>query len=403
MTIYYIPIRRAKRKMSISLSRVTDLDDCLGADDPVTFEPLRHPAYIVRNGNDQQVVRCYNGKTVKNIYDRSDGKDPITRERWVVNHDFVDLERRLRAAISATNFDEVDLLLRTGVNPDAIVDEARGHTALFHAVGIGHARLTNVLLFHGANVNFANSTGETPLMHAAASSQTSMVDALVRNGANVDAKTTDGKSAMLFAVMKHDAETVTALLNEGASADDALALACRENLLEIVRLLLARGADPNTTPEPLKNAVCNRNMIIVDLLLKSGADPNATTGYGRTPLMGAAYFNSVDVTMRLLKYEADPNIVDPLYQQGPLLFAAMKKNPTVIKLLLDAGARVNAADKFGVTALMMASQVGPLESVVALMNAGADKNMKAIRSKRDALDYARAEKNKEILEFLENF
>jgi len=63
---------------------------------------------------------------------------------------------------------------------------------------------------------------------------------------------------------------------------------CKRDV-NLVRRLLAQGADPNAADEyglaPLHVAAMLASPLLVELLLQHGADPNCTTSHGETPLL----------------------------------------------------------------------------------------------------------------------
>ena len=59
-----------------------------------------------------------------------------------------------------------------------------------------------------------------------------------------------------------------------------------------------------------------------------------------------------------------------------MIWAADDGQANMVKILLEKGANVNAADNDGWTALMLASQGGHVDVVKALLDAGADVNAK---------------------------
>src|SRR3954469_17787761 len=108
-------------------------------------------------------------------------------------------------------------------------------------------------------------------------------------------------TALMSAVARNDIQEVDRLLREGVvdvnmrtrySGDTALGSASSFAQVEMVRLLLARGADPNIGDKdnltPLQLAAYHGNLAIVRMLLKAGANVNSEDSrYGYTALASA--------------------------------------------------------------------------------------------------------------------
>jgi ankyrin repeat protein len=75
----------------------------------------------------------------------------------------------------------------------------------------------------------------------------------------------------------------------------------------------------------------------------------------------------------MLKAGVDPNTQTSLGNR-PLLIAAKKRNQGLLEILIANGARVDASDRNGLTALMAAASMGLAQNVRVLISAGADVN-----------------------------
>ena len=75
----------------------------------------------------------------------------------------------------------------------------------------------------------------------------------------------------------------------------------------------------------------------------------------------------------MLKAGIDPNTRTSLGNR-PLLIAAKKRNPKLLEILIANGAKVDAPDRTGLTALMAAASMGLAPNVRVLISAGANVN-----------------------------
>jgi ankyrin repeat protein len=89
----------------------------------------------------------------------------------------------------------------------------------------------------------------------------------------------------------------------------------------------------------------------VELLLKSGAEINAQADMGETALFRTIDVNNYKAAELLLKHGANPNIKETSQDWSALQCAAYYGNLSMVKLLLDNGADVNAVGKYDQTPL----------------------------------------------------
>lgn len=136
-----------------------------------------------------------------------------------------------------------------------------------------------------------------------------------------------------------------------------------------------KTTDPPTRPtgkfgQDLFMAIGRHDVPMVEDLLKKGGDPNSRNGLEFTLLDIAEAMHANDVVQILLKAGAKPDA--PSAYGTPLLFASITGNFDGAMMLLDRGVNVNTVRTDGLTALMMASNVGVTPLVDELLKRKAD-------------------------------
>jgi ankyrin repeat protein len=287
-----------------------------------------------------------------------------------------DAKSDLLAAVRNDDDRTVRMLLTAGA--DANVADDIGATALMNAVAFASVETARLLLDAGANVNASNRTGATALMWATA--EPTKVRLLLDRGAAVNARTKDGTTALVTAARRGNLEVMKLLLARGANPKTDAAE--RTELLRIlygerpeIRLILAdagvqaRGESQAAAP-PLTTFPGVSNSAVVSELLDLGVSPNPR---GRFPVLGSAAFEGhVESARALLERGAAPNATGP-HGVTPLMMAAgaTQPDPATVRLLLDKGVDKGARDEVGRTALDWALLQGDTHVAQLLREAGA--------------------------------
>ena len=129
-----------------------------------------------------------------------------------------------------------------------------GTTALFPAVNVS-AEMTRLLLDKGADVNRATLSGVTPIMFTR---DAAIVQLLVAHGADVKARSKVGETALMDAAARGDLAAAKLLVERGADVNAVdhrgytpliFAAHYDGDAIELVRLLLSRGADIHARAE----------------------------------------------------------------------------------------------------------------------------------------------------------
>ena len=267
--------------------------------------------------------------------------------------------------------------------------------------------LRNQILGVFLAVTAAFAAPKSDVADAAMRGDKSAVRTLLQQKADVNAQQVDGASALHWAVEANDAELTDLLLRAGAKASVAT----------------KAGATP------LLLATQNGNAAIIDRLLTAGADPNAPlTKTGDTALMMAARTGKIDAVRALLDHKAQINAHETWGGTTALMWAVSERHPDVAKLLIDRGADVNAKSYFVpsasgrgfegttpvppqpnqpieefaagmLTPLMFAAREDALDSAKLLVAAGADLNAQGGDGK-DALSLALFDGSYDVADFL---
>jgi ankyrin repeat protein len=339
----------------------------------------------------------------------------------------------------------IERLLAAGANPNLAL--ASGETPLMTAARTGDVNTVRLLLAHGAKVNATGFRGQTALMWAAEQQHTEVVRTLVENGADVHARSEvwrqlentagnanpagdfemahGGSTPLFFAARTGSVATARVLLDAGAPVNDRaadgtspLVVAAHSGHGALAAYLVERGADVNSAGSgytALHAAVIRGDVDLVKALLAHGADANATLQHGtpgrrlgadyslRYQMIGAnafwlaARFGEIPVLKVLVDANSSAFAVpkdgttslkaamgfvrgfteNRQYRYGVTPMDAAEEEKLTLeaaRIALDLGVDVNAADNTGETALHDAVRRG-FDSVIALLaEYGADVN-----------------------------
>jgi ankyrin repeat protein len=237
---------------------------------------------------------------------------------------------------AATDYEKTRLLVAAGAN--VRVRTSLGNTPLILAARrAGNARTVQLLLERGADATERDDAGVSPVLSGAASGDVETLRLLLDAGAKVDdfprsnepsfADIAAGfRTPLMWAAYHNDVRMVRLLLERGADPNlstyfgNPLSHACWSDGFEAAELLIADGANVNA-----RDAIANFSPLhwaagteaprpqLVKLLLANGADPNAAGG--------------------------EPVGAFGLVPQTPRLIAAKRGRTAIVDALAAAGAR----------------------------------------------------------------
>jgi len=249
------------------------------------------------------------------------------------------------------NRDAVKALLKQAADVNAA--QGDGMTALHWAAMKNDADLAQTLLYAGANVRATTRIGSyTPLLLAAKNGGAAVMAPLLKAGADVNAATSNGTTPLMFAAASGSADAVNALVAGGADVNAKESVrgltpamfAAASNRAAVLAILAAKGADLKATST------------VTDLTALS-RDPNALRAFTQgnpTP----------------------PGVEPQSGRNGPVLAQGGRGGRGLLTAGVDRNYQLNelVAAQGGMTPLLLATREGHIESVEALLKAGADIN-----------------------------
>ncbi len=178
---------------------------------------------------------------------------------------------------------------------------------------------------------------------------------------------------LVGAAERGDVAAVRSLLAAGASVDQrdergrtALLGATHADRPDVAALLIPAGADVNAKDaiedSPYLYAAAEGRIAILKQTLAAGADLASTNRYGGTGLIPAAHHGHVEAVRILLGTSIDIDHVNKLgwtaLLEAVILGDGGPTHTEIVRLLVEAGARRDIADRDGVTALEHARRRG---------------------------------------------
>jgi ankyrin repeat protein len=266
---------------------------------------------------------------------------------------------------------------------------------MMHALRDGNRQAFNrALRDNPKSVNGKGRGGWTPIMYAALYGEAEDVRLLLAKGANPNTQNDGGGTALMYAI--EDAEKIRRLLEGGADAN-------------------ARSGEGRTA---LLIAVGRAgSYAVVKLLLEKGASASVRLADGRTTLSLAVAARDASLLQLLLDHGADRKpvplanallagcttcfdmllaLAEPSDLDGALNAAVRRGNLDALKILLERGAR---PDPNILQSVSLSPTSIPVETIQTLIGRGADINAKTTAG-GPILDFAKKQGNTTLVEAL---
>ncbi|KAI3875361.1 hypothetical protein MKW98_000038 [Papaver atlanticum] len=207
------------------------------------------------------------------------------------------------------------------------VKDGKGETPLSWTAIEGRLAAVDYLLKLGANPEIPDELDCSPLHHAAMKGHKEIIPLLLSKGVNVDVMNEFG-SPLLYASALGYHDTVKVLLDHGANQN-----------------VICGG-----TVTPLHASMYSQSCQCAEQLLKGGADPNGGPN-GIKPLPIAAEMGLIQIIKLLVEAGADPNIID-IHGLKPIEFAAIKSNRRGVEILFPVTSPIPSYVDWSINGIM---------------------------------------------------
>jgi ankyrin repeat protein len=292
---------------------------------------------------------------------------------------------------------------------DVNVPQADGATALHWAVFRSDKEMVDLLIRAGANAGAANREGATPLWLASVNGDAAIIEALIKGGADPNEKLPLGRTPLMEASRTGNVDAMKVLLDHGAQVNaketlrgtTPLMWAADEGHAGAIKLLIERGADIKAqsslaergrgpalgkSSDPRKQVAAQGAALAAGQASpplgagRAGGAPGRAGGRGRG--RGAAV-QSADGTNQFDDAAAAAFGFGGGRQAAvkdggaltPLVYAVRSDDLDSVKALLAAGADVNQVTGYGWSPLLVATQNRYYKLGAYLLDHGADVNL----------------------------
>jgi ankyrin repeat protein len=299
------------------------------------------------------------------------------------------------------NRDEVRTLLQGGADVNTAL--ADGMTALHYAALKNDADLARMLLFAGANAKATTRLGGyTPLLLASRAGNASVMQALLDGGADPNGATVNGTTPLMLAAATGKIDAVRLLVDKGADVnakerareETAMMFAAANGRADVIRLLATKGADTKSTTRviDLDKFAKEEQERFAQFLQQQGSrssqgseSSKGSQGSAGSGVSGAPPAAQTQArggrgrqtgTAGIDRQYSFPELVG--YQGGlsALHIAARQGSVESVQALLEAGADVNQRSSGDhITPIIIATLNGHFDLAKTLLDRGADPNL----------------------------
>ena len=255
-------------------------------------------------------------------------------------------EHTIRDVVWLGDARRIDALLK---GDPALANDTSGmykEAVIFAAVREGHSRVVRLLLDRGARLDAQDRYGCPPLHVAAYAGHKAMVRVILEAGANANETGAHGELALHWVAAKGHLEVAEVLIRAGSQVNTKTKKqridtdTMMEETADVVKFQLKSLE----LREKARQATLNGSS------LQIAPPPRLVFAAGDTPLHSAVQWGYEEIVKLLLANGADVDAKNH-HGQSPLHYASAFRHQRITNILIDAGAHTNAPDNDGHTPL----------------------------------------------------
>ena len=256
----------------------------------------------------------------------------------------------LHYAATSGDVSTIEALLETD-QFDVNDQDARGHSALYHAVMYNNYKAIDCLIRHGAKIDLIDKKGATPLHYAVSDNLYESAICLIEKGADINQGDAEGRTPLHYASLKENSKIVTYLFSCGV--DFTKTDHDNKTALELAKEKFGEENNIVMILEKLENGGSVFTNIIEDI---GDLNEQLKLRSLRTPLFDGQV--------------EEKNIIEEV---PPLHLAVASNNIREIEeILSQEGVNINRVDDLGNTALHYAVALNNIEAAALLIEKGID-------------------------------
>lgn len=294
---------------------------------------------------------------------------------------------KLFGAIRNNALDKIKALIERNINLD--ISDRKKRTPLMVSLLAGHREMSRLILDNTGLQDKPDMNGDRPLHIATSRGYSEIVKQLIRNGSKINSTDGLGNTALIIATRHDDKAIIEFLLSN--NADHSIINKKNQSAPQLAQALNLKQAKLLFQKHNISLPEKNKDYATLDINSFQASISKSASLYKDWPLINiASVLGEAKIVEQLLDQGAKINATDPAGNTA-LHRAVSKGQLKIVRLLLSGGSNINAANQKLETPIYLAASSGQLKTIKYLLDQGADSSLIA-KNKTSPLSVAISKK-----------